>query len=44
MRSTTKFWVRIADVSRLKHMMLQHLPVFQFNKHDLEGEVVMRVC
>jgi VTC domain len=31
-RSTTKYWVRMTDVSAVKHHILQHLPVFQFNK------------
>jgi SPX domain protein involved in polyphosphate accumulation len=29
-RSTTKYWVRHADVSAVKHAILQHLPVFVF--------------
>ena len=29
-RSTTKYWVRTADVSAVKHAILQHLPVFQY--------------
>jgi len=37
-RSTTKFWVRTADVSTVKHIVLQHLPVFQFNKDDFAGD------
>lgn len=32
MRSTTKYWVRNEDVSTVKHHVLQHLPVFQFDK------------
>jgi len=31
-RSTTKYWVRTTDVSAVKHHVLQHLPVFQFEK------------
>jgi len=27
-RSTTKYWVKSEDVSRVKYMLLQHLPVF----------------
>ena len=34
MRSTTKYWVRTADVSTVKHHILQHLPVFQYNVGD----------
>jgi SPX domain protein involved in polyphosphate accumulation len=33
-RSTTKYWVRTADVSAVKHHILQHLPVFQFSAGD----------
>ena len=32
MRSTTKYWVRTTDVSAVKNHVLQHLPVFQFEK------------
>ncbi|CAL8471696.1 g11238 [Coccomyxa elongata] len=31
-RSTTKYWVRMTDVSAVKHHILQHLPVFQYNE------------
>ena len=34
MRSTTKYWVRTTDVSTVKHHILQHLPVFQFNTEE----------
>ena len=34
MRSTTKYWVRTTDVSAVKHHVLQHLPVFQYNVGD----------
>lgn len=30
-RSTTKYWVRTADVSAVKHAILQHLPVFVYS-------------
>ena len=30
-RSTTKYWVRTPDASSVKHHILQHLPVFQYN-------------
>jgi len=33
-RSTKKYWVRTEDISRVKHSILQHLPIFQ---HDLES-------
>ena len=29
--STTKYWVSMGDVSAIKHHILQHLPVYQFN-------------
>ena len=28
MRTTTKYWVKTEDVSRVKYHVLQHLPVF----------------
>ena len=31
-RSTTKYWVRTTDISAVKHHILQHLPVFQYNE------------
>uniref|UniRef100_A0A383VD06 SPX domain-containing protein n=1 Tax=Tetradesmus obliquus TaxID=3088 RepID=A0A383VD06_TETOB len=37
-RSTTKYWVRAEDVSNVKYHVLQHLPVFQFDKHDFSGD------
>ena len=36
-RSTTKYWVRTADVSAVKHHILQHLPVFQYSAPDGAG-------
>jgi SPX domain protein involved in polyphosphate accumulation/uncharacterized membrane protein YidH (DUF202 family) len=36
-RSTTKYWVRTADVSAVKHAILQHLPVFQYNAPPVAG-------
>lgn len=35
-RSTTKYWVRMSDVSTVKHHILQHLPVFQAGKGSAE--------
>lgn len=29
--STTKYWVRMSDVSAVKHHILQHLPVYQYS-------------
>jgi len=37
-RSTTKYWVRTEDISRVKHLVLQHLPVFQHNLESLQGD------
>lgn len=37
-RSTTKYWVRNEDVSTVKHHVLQHLPVFQFDKNNFAGD------
>ncbi len=41
--STTKYWVRMSDVSAVKHHILQHLPVYQYSDVSLgagrgEGE------
>lgn len=38
MRSTTKYWVRAEDVSNVKYHILQHLPVFQFDRNDFSGD------
>lgn len=37
-RSTTKYWVPAEDVSSVKYHILQHLPVFQFEKDDFAGD------
>lgn len=37
-RSTTKYWVRMSDVSTVKHHILQHLPVYQHNKEGFSGD------
>ena len=37
-RTTTKYWVRTHDISHVKHAVLQHLPVFQFNLDALHGD------
>lgn len=36
-RSTTKYWVRMTDVSAVKHHILQHLPVFQYNQGSVRS-------
>ena len=38
-RSTTKYWVRTADVSAVKHHILQQLPVFQYSAEGGAGAV-----
>ncbi len=42
-RSTTKYWVRNEDVSTVKHHVLQHLPVFQFDKNNFAGDAQVRL-
>lgn len=37
-RSTTKYWVRAEDVSNVKYHILQHLPVFQFERDNFAGD------
>jgi len=37
-RTTTKYWVRTEDISRVKHILLQHLPIFQHDLDALEGD------
>eukprot|EP00924_Labyrinthula_sp_SR-Ha-C_P002866 snap_masked-scaffold_13-processed-gene-9.48-mRNA-1 protein AED:0.01 eAED:0.01 QI:0/-1/0/1/-1/1/1/0/761 len=37
-RTTTKYWVKTADISRVKHIVLQNLPVFQHQLERLEGD------
>ena len=37
-RSTTKYWVRTEDISRVKHLILQQLPVFQHDLDALSGD------
>jgi len=36
-RSTTKYWVRSEDVSNIKYHILQHLPVFQFERDNFSA-------
>ena len=36
-RSTTKYWVRTTDISAVKHHILQHLPVFQYNQGSVNS-------
>ena len=40
-RSTTKYWVRMTDVSAVKHHILQHLPVFQYNQGSVRACVLL---
>lgn len=37
-RTTTKFWVKTADISKVKHIVLQNLPVFQHSIDNLQGD------
>lgn len=37
-RTTTKYWVRTENISKVKHIILQHLPVFQHNLDELNGD------
>jgi len=37
-RSTTKYWVRMSDVSTVKHHILQHLPVYQSSQGEYSGD------
>jgi SPX domain protein involved in polyphosphate accumulation len=34
--STTKYWVRMSDISAVKHHILQHLPVYQYSDVSLD--------
>jgi SPX domain protein involved in polyphosphate accumulation len=36
-RSTTKFWVRTSDVSTVKRIIIENMPVFVFNKASLHA-------
>ena len=40
-RSTRKYWVKTQHVSQVKHMILQHLPVFQVRQDLLSGDSQM---
>lgn len=37
-RSTTKFWVRTSDVSTVKRVIIENMPVFVFNKENYSGD------
>ena len=37
-RKTTKYWIRTQDISTVKHIVLQNLPVFQLNLDQLHGD------
>ncbi|GAB4819711.1 hypothetical protein N2152v2_006757 [Parachlorella kessleri] len=37
-RTSAKYWVRMSDVSTVKHHILQHLPVFQYDKGEGSGD------
>ncbi|KAH7623032.1 hypothetical protein Ndes2526B_g02326 [Nannochloris sp. 'desiccata'] len=36
--STTKYWVRMSDISAVKHHILQHLPVYQYSDSEYTGD------
>lgn len=36
-RSTTKYWVRTSDVSTVKRIIIENMPVFVFNKVRRQG-------
>lgn len=36
--STNKYWVNMADISQIKHMILPHLPVYQFDENEYTGD------
>ena len=40
-RSTRKYWVKTEHVSQVKHIILQHLPVFQVRQDLLSGDSQM---
>jgi SPX domain protein involved in polyphosphate accumulation len=35
---TSKYWVKMGDVSSVKHHILQHLPVYQFSENEYTGD------
>ncbi|KDD74760.1 VTC domain-containing protein [Helicosporidium sp. ATCC 50920] len=37
-RSTTKYWVRTDDVSAVKRVIIENMPVFVFNKDSYSGD------
>lgn len=36
--SSNKYWVSMADISKIKHMILPHLPVYQFDENEYTGD------
>lgn len=38
LRSSTKYWIPVAEVSAVKHMILPHLPVYQFEENEYTGD------
>lgn len=38
LRSSTKYWIPVAEVSTVKHMILPHLPVYQFEENEYTGD------
>lgn len=37
-RSTTKYWVRTSDVSTVKRIIIENMPVFVFNEENYTGD------
>eukprot|EP01025_Chloroclados_australasicus_P020957 TRINITY_DN22025_c0_g1_i1.p1 TRINITY_DN22025_c0_g1~~TRINITY_DN22025_c0_g1_i1.p1 ORF type:complete len:318 (-),score=32.99 TRINITY_DN22025_c0_g1_i1:48-1001(-) len=42
-RSTTKYWVTTQNVSSVKHIVLQNLPVFQFDSFEGDAQMINSV-
>jgi SPX domain protein involved in polyphosphate accumulation/uncharacterized membrane protein YidH (DUF202 family) len=38
LKSRTKYWVDVRHVSKVKHMILPHLPVYQFEENEYTGD------
>ena len=36
--STNKYWLYVTDISKVKHMILPHLPVYQFDENEYTGD------
>ena len=38
LKSRTKYWVDVRHISKVKHMILPHLPVYQFDENEYTGD------